>query len=488
MCLYLAYTALGMATGISGPTILDLQLTVGSTFDEITYIIPGRSIGYAMGSFIVGICFSFVNTQALIAITCGLSSVFLAFLPFNRTLWGLISTFFANGLVNGMLDTGSNMFILVLWGKENGPFMQALHFAFGLGCFHAPLLAKPFLLELMAPLDNSTSSSAFAGHGLPAGHSSDANANHYIPNNTVIDTSGDYIIDGDSAMDEYTADDVALGVPYGVIAVFMLINFFIFTYLYTKYRDTKPHPSRMISNSAAVTGSVEKLSVIEHVTGSGHGGSTNKSQPNKNDVANSGAVVVKTNNTATRYIIISLATLFMHVYCGLELAFGTLITSYAVKCDLKLDKSTGAVMASVYWAFFTFFRLFAIFFADIIGAEKNIFFNFILIAASNLLLIPFGGTNIYALWAGIILMGLGTSSIWASIFGFLEDFFPVTSGMTAAFSVAACLGQSIMPFIVGHFIDAYPPIFLWVTLSASLILLTLFSTFSYLCKHRLQHL
>lgn len=420
MCLYLAYTALGMVSGMSGPTILDLQLTVGTTFDQITYVIPGRSVGYAIGSLFVGVTFAYVNVQALIAITCGLSAIFLGILPFNRTLWGLILTFFANGIVNGMLDTGSNLMTLVLWGKENGPFMQALHFSFGLGAFHAPLLAKPFLLELLEPAPNRT-----------------------LDENSTLDYQ-DYVFP------EYTVDDVALEIPYGVMSVFMIINSLVFGYLFLKFRETRPHPSRMISETMEKMGGAFKM------------------------------------NRRVRYTIVVLATLFMHIYCGLELAFGTLITSYAVKSDLKLDKATGAVMASVYWAFFTFFRLFAIFFADIIGAENNIYFNFSLIAMANFFLIPFGGTNVYCLWAGIILMGLGTSSIWASIFGFLEDYFPVTSGITASFSVAACLGQSLMPFIVGYFIDSYPPIFLWVTLAASLMLIILFSVFSYLCKHCLR--
>jgi len=34
---------------------------------------------------------------------------------------------------------------LDLWGRNSGPFMQALHFSFGLGAFVAPLLAAPFL-------------------------------------------------------------------------------------------------------------------------------------------------------------------------------------------------------------------------------------------------------------------------------------------------------------------------------------------------------
>ena len=37
------------------------------------------------------------------------------------------------------------MLCLDLWGRNSGPFMQALHFSFGLGAFVAPLLAAPFL-------------------------------------------------------------------------------------------------------------------------------------------------------------------------------------------------------------------------------------------------------------------------------------------------------------------------------------------------------
>jgi FHS family Na+ dependent glucose MFS transporter 1 len=197
-----------MVSGMSGPTILDLQLTVGTTFDQITYVIPSRSVGYAMGSLFVGFVFAYLNVQALIAITCGLSAIFLGILPFNRTLWGLIVTFFANGLVNGMLDTGSNLMVLVLWGKENGPFMQALHFSFGLGAFHAPLLAKPFLLELLEPSGNRTSD-----------------------DNSTFDYQ-DYVFP------EYTVDDVALEIPYGVMAVFMIINSVVFSYLFLKFRET----------------------------------------------------------------------------------------------------------------------------------------------------------------------------------------------------------------------------------------------------------
>lgn len=49
--LYVAFIALGLSSGIAGPTILDLEIAANTTYDKITYILPGRSGGYALGAF-----------------------------------------------------------------------------------------------------------------------------------------------------------------------------------------------------------------------------------------------------------------------------------------------------------------------------------------------------------------------------------------------------------------------------------------------------
>ena len=43
-----------------------------------------------------------------------------------------------------------------MWGKRNGPYMQILHFAFGIGAFLAPLLARPFLSPDAVALAHNT--------------------------------------------------------------------------------------------------------------------------------------------------------------------------------------------------------------------------------------------------------------------------------------------------------------------------------------------
>lgn len=54
----------------------------------------------------VGLFYTYFNTQLLAAICLAGSTVFISVIPFNRTLYGMIGTFFLNGVTMGMLDSG----------------------------------------------------------------------------------------------------------------------------------------------------------------------------------------------------------------------------------------------------------------------------------------------------------------------------------------------------------------------------------------------
>ena len=56
---------------------------------------------------------------------------------------------FFRGLASGSLDTGGNVLLLNIWeGRDSGPYMHALHFTFGIGAFLAPLISRPFLVNV----------------------------------------------------------------------------------------------------------------------------------------------------------------------------------------------------------------------------------------------------------------------------------------------------------------------------------------------------
>lgn len=66
---------------------------------------------------------------------------------------------FVVGIGNGLLDTGASTLCLQLWGKDSGPYMQALHFSFAVGGSIAPILVQAFIAESSTTSLNNTISS-----------------------------------------------------------------------------------------------------------------------------------------------------------------------------------------------------------------------------------------------------------------------------------------------------------------------------------------
>lgn len=145
VCLSLGFLVLGLCVAIPGPTLLDLEDQVSATTSEMMIVFSSRSMGYLLGALLGGVLFDCLNRQLLLFCTLLVSSVATIAIPWSFTLVLLATMFALQGTTMGILDTGGNVFCIQLWGKKNAPFIQTLHFAFGIGAFVAPLLAKPFL-------------------------------------------------------------------------------------------------------------------------------------------------------------------------------------------------------------------------------------------------------------------------------------------------------------------------------------------------------
>ena len=183
--------------------------------------------------------------------------------------------------------------------------------------------------------------------------------------------------------------------------------------------------------------------------------------------------------------VVLMSTLFMHIYYGLEITFGTFVTAYANKSPLHLETTEGAFITSIFWATFTFWRLPTIFYVEWLGPIKTILFNLVVLLIGNLILVPFAATNSWALYAGTALVGLGASPIWASMFGLLELFFPVTSGIASSMITASMVGEFVFPTIISGFVSCYPQVFVYVSLFCSLSVIILFCIITLICLYKL---
>lgn len=70
----------------------------------------------------------------------------LALVPAIPVLWLLAFVLLFIGFGEGLLDVGGNTLIVWLHGKKVGPFMNGLHFFFGIGAFLSPVLVAQMLL------------------------------------------------------------------------------------------------------------------------------------------------------------------------------------------------------------------------------------------------------------------------------------------------------------------------------------------------------
>lgn len=143
---YLSFIILGLVSAAQGPSLLNLAKHTTSTLDQISLIFVAVSFGYLVGSFFSGRAYDRIPGHRLMAIALLVIAGSAALIPIAASLWLLLLAFFLLGLGKGTVDVGSNTLLLWLHGEKVGPFMNGLHFFFGVGAFISPLILNQIRL------------------------------------------------------------------------------------------------------------------------------------------------------------------------------------------------------------------------------------------------------------------------------------------------------------------------------------------------------
>jgi MFS transporter, FHS family, Na+ dependent glucose transporter 1 len=137
---YAAFIILGMTTAISGPALPWLAKHTASSLDLLSAIFIAGSLGYITGSQIGGWAYDRFPGHRIQAIMLLGIALAAALVPIVRSLWYLVAIIFFLGAVQGSLDVGCNALLTWIHGDKVRPFMNGLHFFFGVGSFAAPLI------------------------------------------------------------------------------------------------------------------------------------------------------------------------------------------------------------------------------------------------------------------------------------------------------------------------------------------------------------
>ncbi|HZW02950.1 MAG TPA: MFS transporter, partial [Anaerolineaceae bacterium] len=161
---YLCFVILGLAMAAIGPALPGLAEQTGSSLGSISFLFTARSLGYMIGSVIAGRLYDRYPGHPLII--AGLLLIMVAFvlIPITSILMVLFVLVITIGITEASIDVGSNAMLVWIHGAAVPPFMNGLHFFFGLGAFLAPVLFAQFV---SAGLQSTTLFWAMAGLVLP---------------------------------------------------------------------------------------------------------------------------------------------------------------------------------------------------------------------------------------------------------------------------------------------------------------------------------
>lgn len=160
---YGLFVCLGLSMAIVGPTLRLLACRTGSTAEAMGWLFFTGSTGYTVGTLLGGRLFDRVRRgHALLGGSELVAAALLALVPAASSLWLLLALVFCRGLLEGMVNTGGNTLLLWTHGEAASPYINGLHFSFGVGAFLAPLVVAAFL----GPGASADAACAAAGGGI----------------------------------------------------------------------------------------------------------------------------------------------------------------------------------------------------------------------------------------------------------------------------------------------------------------------------------
>lgn len=137
---FAAMACLGLTLGAFGPTLPGLAARTGVGVGEVGVLFAARSLGFLLVSARGGRLYDRVPGHRVMALMLALMASAMALVPLVPRLWVLAVVIALLGAAEGTLDVGANTLLARTHGERVGPYMNGLHFFFGLGALAAPLV------------------------------------------------------------------------------------------------------------------------------------------------------------------------------------------------------------------------------------------------------------------------------------------------------------------------------------------------------------
>ena len=137
---YFLFICLGLSSAITGPTLPALAAQTHTGLAGMGLVFLAGAIGYTIGTFVSGRVFDRLHGHPIMGLAEMFVAVMLFLVPFTPWFRVLLVIVVCQGFACGFINTGANILLVWTHGDKVSPFMNGLHFSFGLGAFLSPLL------------------------------------------------------------------------------------------------------------------------------------------------------------------------------------------------------------------------------------------------------------------------------------------------------------------------------------------------------------
>jgi FHS family Na+ dependent glucose MFS transporter 1 len=136
----LVFAGIGVSLTVGGPALLSLVGQTGSSVQAFGLVFAVGPIGYMLGSWIGGQVYERVPGHLTLFVSLLVMAATLAVVPAITSFWLLLPFALLTSIAAGMIELGCNVMLIWVHAGRVGPYMNALHFSFGLGAVTAQVL------------------------------------------------------------------------------------------------------------------------------------------------------------------------------------------------------------------------------------------------------------------------------------------------------------------------------------------------------------
>jgi len=136
----ICFVSLGLGMSALGPMLPYLAENLDVSLGRISFLFTASSLGYLVGSAGGGRLYDRFKAHVLMVIALVLMVSMTVLIPMVTIFYLLLVIMFFFGLGLGLLDIGGNVNLLWVFQSRVGPYMNALHFSFGVGAFLSPII------------------------------------------------------------------------------------------------------------------------------------------------------------------------------------------------------------------------------------------------------------------------------------------------------------------------------------------------------------